>query len=185
MIKAILFDATRQNGGSYQMSINNLLSTINNFKKKKIKYIILTHEKNLDLDKLKVKYQIIKIQKWDYVFSLLRNINILYSILDIFKIKSSFAIELLKRNVNLLIFIFISWKSFLLKKLDFTTTVMDTCHFDFYGKKNFKEISLSVYLFQEYLYKNVLPKSYRIITESNELKKKIIKLYKLKANSII
>ena len=62
---------------------------------------------------------------------------------------------------------------------------MDTCHFDFYGKKNFKEISLSVYLFREYLYKNVLPKSYRIITESNELKKKIIKLYKLKANSII
>ena len=185
MIKAILFDATRQNGGSYQMSINNLLSTINNFKKKKIKYIILTHEKNSDLDKLKIKYQIIKIQKWDYVFSLLRNINILNSILDILKIKSSFEIELLKKNVNLLIFIFISWKSFLLKKLDFTTTVMDTCHFDFYGKKNFKEISLSVYLFREYLYKNVLPKSYRIITESNELKKKIIKLYNLKPNSII
>ena len=52
-------------------------------------------------------------------------------------------------------------------------------------KNNFKEISLSVYLFREYLYKNVLPKSYRIITESNELKKKIIKLYNLKPNSII
>ena len=35
MIKAILFDAIRQNGGSYQMSINNLISIIKNFKKKK------------------------------------------------------------------------------------------------------------------------------------------------------
>jgi hypothetical protein len=35
MIKAILFDAKRQNGGSYQMSLNNLISFIDNFKKKK------------------------------------------------------------------------------------------------------------------------------------------------------
>ena len=31
----IFFDATRKNGGSFQMSVNNLITLINNFKKKK------------------------------------------------------------------------------------------------------------------------------------------------------
>ena len=54
MITGILFDAVRRDGGSYQMSINNLLIFINNFKKKNIKYIILTHKKNIHLDQLKI-----------------------------------------------------------------------------------------------------------------------------------
>ena len=63
MIKAILFDAIRQNGGSYQMQLNNLISFIDNFKKNKIKYIVLTHKKNLDLDKLKINHEIAKQNK--------------------------------------------------------------------------------------------------------------------------
>ena len=34
MITGIIFDAVRKNGGSYQMSINNLLTFVDNFKKK-------------------------------------------------------------------------------------------------------------------------------------------------------
>ena len=185
MIKAILFDAIRQNGGSYQMAINNLISIIKNFKKKKIEYIILTHENNLDLDKFRIKYQIIKITKWDYFFLLLRNIKFLNFLLKKLEVESSFEKYLLKNNINLIIFSLISWKSLLLNKINFTTTVLDTCHNDFYGKKKFKEISLIIYMVREYLYKSILPISYRIITESTELKKKIIKLYGLKANSIV
>ena len=50
MTIAILFDAVRGNGGSYQMSINNLLTLVKNFKKKKIKLVVLTNKKELNLD---------------------------------------------------------------------------------------------------------------------------------------
>ena len=185
MIKAILFDAIRQNGGSYQMSLNNLISFIDNFKKKKIKYIVLTHKKNLDLDKLKINYEIVNLTTWDYIFVFLNNLFFINKILRFLNIRSSFEKKLLKLKIKLLIFFFISWKSFLLKRIYFTSTVLDTCHIDYYGKKKFKEISIWVILFREYLYKKILPLSYKVITESKDLKKKIIKLYKIKSNAII
>jgi len=185
MITGILFDAVRQDGGSYQMSINNLLIFINNFKKKNIKYIILTHKKNIHLDQLKIKYEIIKISITDFFFIFFKNIKIFKFLFIKFNFQSSFEKKLIKKNISLLVFFFTSWKSFLLKKIKFTATVMDVSHYDFYRKKKFKEISPLVFLYREYLYKNILPLAYRIITESNDLKKKIIRLYKLKSNSII
>ncbi len=185
MIKAILFDAQRQNGGSYQMSLNNLISFVDNFKKNKIKYVVLTHQKNSDLDKLKIKYEIVNLTIWDYVFTFVNNLFLINTVLKFLNIRSSFEKKLLKLKVHLLIFFFISWKSFLLKKIYFTSTVLDTCHIDYYGKKKFKEIGIWVIIFREYLYKKILPLSYKVITESKDLKEKIIKLYKIKSSSII
>lgn len=185
MIKAIFFDAIRQNGGSYQMSLNNLMSFIKNFKKKKISFIVYTHKKNQDLDKLKIRYEIICLNTWDFIYIFLNNLFFINSILKILNIESSFEKKLLKKNVKLLIFFFVSWKSFLLNKINFTSTIMDTSHIDFYGKIKFKEISFWVILYREYLYKKILPLSYKVITESEELKQKIVKLYKIKINSIV
>ena len=185
MIKAILFDAKRQNGGSYQMSLNNLISFIDNFKKKKIKYIIITHKKNFDLDNLKINYRIVNLTTWDYIFIFLNNLFFIKTILKFLNINSSFERKLFGLKVKLLIFFFISWKSFLLNSVYFTSTVLDTCHIDYYGKKKFKEIGILVIIFREYLYKKILPLSYRVIVESKDLKRKIIKLYKIKSNSII
>ena len=137
MITGILFDAVRQNGGSYQMSINNLLIFINNFKKKNIKYIILTHKKNFHLDQLKIKYEIIKISITDFFFIFFRNIKILKFLFIKFNCQSSFEKILIKKKISLLIFFFTSWKSLLLKKIKFTATVMDTSHYDFYRKKKY------------------------------------------------
>ena len=92
MIKAILFDAKRQNGGSYQMSLNNLISFIDNFKKKKIKYIIITHKKNSDLDNLKINYRIVNLTTWDYIFIFLNNLFFIKKILKFLNINSSFEI---------------------------------------------------------------------------------------------
>lgn len=185
MIKAILFDAKRKNGGSYQMSLNNLISFIDNFKKKKIKYIIITHKKNSDLDNLKINYRIINLTTWDYIFIFLNNLFFIKKILKFLNINSSFERKLFGLKVKLLIFFFTSWKSFLLNSVYFTSTVLDTSHIDFYGKKKFKEISIWVIIFREYLYKKILPLSYRVIVESKDLKRKIVKLYKIKSNSII
>ena len=60
MKKGILFDMIRENGGSFQMSVNNLITLTNNFKKKKIQFVILTQKKNLELKNLNLKYKIIK-----------------------------------------------------------------------------------------------------------------------------
>jgi glycosyltransferase involved in cell wall biosynthesis len=185
MTIAILFDAVRGNGGSYQMSINNLLTLVKNFKKKKIKFVVLTHKKEFNLDQLKIKYQIIKISTWDFFFIFLKKISIFENFFNKSYLKSEFEKKLLKKKINLLIFLFTSWKSFLLKKISFTATAFDTCHIDFKGKKKFREISLGVFLLREYLNKKILPKAYRIIAESKDLKKKIINLYKLNPNSII
>ena len=64
----IFFDATRKNGGSFQMSVNNLIILINNFKKKKIKYIIFTNKRNIELQNLNIKYQVIKLSICDFFF---------------------------------------------------------------------------------------------------------------------
>ena len=185
MRTAVIFDIVRKNGGSYQMSLNNLITFVDNFKKNKIEYVVLTHKKNLDLDRLKIRYQIIKISVWDYVFTIFQNIKILNFFLNILDIYSPFEKKLNKKNIHLLIFFFTSWKAFLLKKINFTVTVLDICHLDFKGKKKFKEINICIFWFREYLLRNILPLAYCIITESEDLKIKIIRLYKLKFYSIV
>jgi glycosyltransferase involved in cell wall biosynthesis len=92
---------------------------------------------------------------------------------------------MIKNNINLLIFFSINWKALLLKKIAFVSSVLDVSHVDHWKKKKFKEISLAVFYVREYLYKIILPSSFRIITESEDLKTKIRKLYKLKLNHII
>ena len=185
MIKGLFFDGKRQNGGSYQMSINNLLSFVHHFKNNSIKYKILTNNKIKDLDKLKIKYQIINLEIWDYLFIFFKNITILSLILEILKISSSLEKKLINQKIDLVVFFKVSWKSFLLEKIKFTSTVLDTCHKDFYKKKKFKEINFFIYNIREYLFKKVLPKSYRIISESSDLKEKIIKFYKIESKLII
>jgi glycosyltransferase involved in cell wall biosynthesis len=182
---AILFDAVRTNGGSYQMSINNLITLKDNLQKNNITPIILTHNKNVDLNKLKFKYEVVNLSFCDYLIVILHNIPLLNFFF--FKIcqTSPFEKKLLKKNINLVVFSIASWKLFLVKKIKFITTIMDTCHLDFKGTKYFKEINLLIYLYREYVYKKNLPLAYRVITESNFLKKKIIKFYKLKYKSVI
>lgn len=98
MTTAILFDAVRSNGGSYQMSINNLLTIIKNFKKKKIKYIVLTHKKDYGLRQLKIKYQIIQLSLWDFFFIFLKKILVLENFFNKFNLKSEFEKKLLKKK---------------------------------------------------------------------------------------
>src|SRR6056300_1637080 len=99
------------------MSLNNLISFIDNFKKKKIKYIIITHKKNSDLDNLKINYRIVNLTTWDYIFIFLNNLFFIKKILKFLNINSSFERKLFGLKVKLLIFFFVSWKSFLLNSV--------------------------------------------------------------------
>jgi glycosyltransferase involved in cell wall biosynthesis len=182
----ILFDVDRKNGGSFQMSVNNLLMMVKNLKKSKIEFFILTHKKNLELKKMNLKYQIVKLSISDYFFLIISNIPIFKYLFSKFNsFESSFEKKIIKNDINLLIFFSTNWKALLLTKIAFISAVLDVSHFDFWGKKKFKEISLVVFYIREYLFKTILPLSFRIITESKDLKIKIIKLYKLESNCII
>ena len=53
MKKGILFDMIRENGGSFQMSVNNLITLTNNFKKKKNSICYFNTEKKFRIKKFK------------------------------------------------------------------------------------------------------------------------------------
>ena len=183
MITAVLFDANSKNGGSYQMSINNLLELRKIFSSSKIKLIILAHKKNYILDNLNIDYEIIKLSILDYIFIFLINFFLFGNLLKKLNIYSQFEKKLIKKKVNAIVFLSTSYKAFLLKKIKYTSTVLDVCHRDF---PEFREVgNFKTFYFREYLNKKILPSSFLIITESDDLKKKIVKLYQLKANKII
>ena len=183
MITAVLFDANSKNGGSYQMSINNLLELRKIFSSSNIKLIILAHKKNYILDNLNIDYEIIKLSILDYIFIFLINFFLFGNLLKKLNIYSQFEKKLIKKKVNAIVFLSTSYKAFLLKKIKYTSTVLDVCHRDF---PEFREVgNFKTFYFREYLNKKILPSSFLIITESDDLKKKIVKLYQLKANKII
>ena len=182
MTVAILFDANINNGGSYQMSINNLLEFKKNFEKENINFVILTHKNYKILDELNIEYQIIKMTIFDYIFIFLRNIPFVNKFFDKSLFVSIFEKKLLRKKISLMIFLSTSYKAFLLKKIKFISTVIDVCHREF---PNIKEVSGKVFFVREYLNKNILPLSCLIITESAMLKTRIFEFYKIKQNKII
>ena len=131
MITAVLFDANSKNGGSYQMSINNLLELRKIFSSSKIKLIILAHKKNYILDNLNIDYEIIKLSILDYIFIFLINFFLFGNLLKKLNIYSQFEKKLIKKKVNAIVFLSTSYKAFLLKKIKYTSTVLDVCHRDF------------------------------------------------------
>jgi glycosyltransferase involved in cell wall biosynthesis len=179
---AILFDADIKNGGSYQMSINNLLQFKKNFTKANLDFIIFTHKKDATLDKLKINYNIIKLSLFDYIFIFFRNIYLINYLINRSHLVSNFEKKLLKKNISVIIFLFTSYKAFLLRKINFTSVVLDVCHREF---QNFPEVRGKVFIVREYLNNKILPLSTLVITESDFLKNLINKFYNIDLNKII
>ena len=146
MTVSLLFDADIKNGGSYQMSINNLLAFKKNFEKRNINFHVFAHRSHEVLNQLNIKHEIIKITIFDYIFIFLKNISIINYLVNKFLLSSSFEKKLLKKNINLVIFLFTSYKAILLRRIKFTSTVLDVCHRDF---PNFEEVKGKVFFFRE------------------------------------
>lgn len=179
----ILFDAKKNFGGSYQMSINNLLDIKKISQKKNLECIVLAHKKSEILDNLKINYEIIKLSIFDYMYLIFQNSILFKLLVNRIKFLSPFERKIKKKNVKFVFFLFTSYKALLLQDTNFASTVIDTCHKDF---SEFKETkSYNIFYFREFLNKKILPISSVIITESQELKKKIIEFYQLNTNKII
>lgn len=180
---AVLFDAQIKWGGSYQMSINNLLEIRDLSKKNNIELVIISHKKNSTLDALKIDYEIVGLSIFDYLFLIFQNNFLFKLIINQIKMSSLFEKKLIRKNIKFIIFLFTSYKALLLQRINFASTVLDTCHRDFPEFDESK--SFQKFYFREYLNRNVLPLSSLIIVESEELKKKIINFYQLNENKII
>jgi hypothetical protein len=179
----ILFDADIKNGGSYQMSVNNLIAVKNALEEKNIDLVILSHRDSPLLNKLGINYEIIKLSLLDYFFLIFQSSFLFKLLINKFKICSFFEKKLINKKINLIIFLFTSYKALLLQKINFILTVFDTCHRDF---PEFEEIKRhQIFYLREYLNKNLLSISFLIVTESEELKKKIINFYQLNPERII
>jgi glycosyltransferase involved in cell wall biosynthesis len=180
---AVLFDAQIKWGGSYQMSINNILDFKDLAKKNNIDLIIITHKKNSILDNLKINYEIVRFSWFDYLFVILQKSFIFKLIINKLQLSSFFEKRLIAKNIKFIVFLFTSYKALLLQKINFASTVLDTCHREFPEFNESK--SFQKFYFREYLNRNVLSLSSLIIVESQELKKKIIYYYQLNEDKII
>jgi glycosyltransferase involved in cell wall biosynthesis len=164
------------------MSINNLLQFKKNFIKENLDFVIFAHKRDTTLDKLKIDYNIIELSLFDYLFIFFRNINFINYLINRSHWVSNFEKKVLKRNISLFIFLFTSYKAFLLKKINFTSVVLDVCHREF---KNFPEVRGKVFIVREYFNKKVLPLSSLVITESDILKNLINRFYNIDSNKVI
>ena len=179
----ILFDSDFKNGGSHQMSVNNLLDIQKILRGQNLQCIILAHRKSKILDDLKIKYKIIKLSIFDYLYLIFQNSFLFKLLVNKIKFLSSFEKKIKKIDIKFVFFLFTSYKALLLQDTSFASTVFDTCHKDF---PEFSETkSFNIFYFREFLNKIILPLSSIIITESSELKEKIIKFYQLDSNRII
>ena len=118
---AVLFDAQAKWGGSYQMSINNLLEIKDHSKKNNIELIVISHKKSSALDTIKIDYEIIRLSALDYLFLFFQKSFIFKLIINKFKILSIFEKKLIKKNIKFIVFLFTSYKALLLQKINFAS----------------------------------------------------------------
>jgi glycosyltransferase involved in cell wall biosynthesis len=183
MIVGILFDSDIKNGGSHQMSVNNLLDIKKILRKQNLQFIVLAHRKSRILDDLKIEYKIIKLSIFDYLYLIFQNSFLFKLLVNKIKFLSPFEKKIKRIDIKFVFFLFTSYKALLLQDTSFSSTVFDTCHKDF--PEFFETKSFNIFYFREFLNKIILPMSSIIITESSELKEKIIKFYQLDSNRII
>ena len=70
---AVFFNSKSSSGGSYQMSINNLLALREKFLKNNLKLLVYSEKKNKDLDNFNIKYEVINFSIFDKLFAYLTN----------------------------------------------------------------------------------------------------------------
>ncbi len=180
---AVFFDCKVSSGGSYHMSINNLLSLRKKFLSKNLDLLVLSNKKNSDLDDKNIHYEIINFSILDKIFLYLTNFIIFKLLINKFDICSMIERKLLKKNISLILFLIPDYQQLIFQKIKMVSTVLDTCHKDF---PEFDELnSFQTFQYREFLNKEILPRSILIITESKELENKISINYNIDKSRII
>jgi glycosyltransferase involved in cell wall biosynthesis len=160
-------------GGGFTMSVEILEILQDIAKKNKFDFLVLNYvKKNSEiLSTLGIDHMNLKDRLSDKFFAFLNYSLFGMYFQKIIKYKSYFEKFLIKKKVDLVIFVSPSSKSFYLQKTNYAVTVYDICHRDF---PEFSEVrEFNIFKLREILLINTIGQAVFVITESEELKNKI------------
>lgn len=174
---AIFVDSRKKSGGAYQ----ELLYTIRNIKrenKKKIKFVLISISKNLDLNLEKENFELyyFSLSPFSRYIAFLRNFNsFVRAIKKYFFFKNKFESFLKSKNIDLVYFVGPSQYSLYLEDTKFFLTVPDVSVRE---NLEFPEIiDKSEFERKDIIFRKSLPRALGIITNSEIIKKRISFFY--------
>jgi glycosyltransferase involved in cell wall biosynthesis len=172
-------------GGGFSMSLDLLLIIKEAALKANSEFVIINfHKKNsYYLDKLSLNHINISESLFDKLFAFINSSLLGSYFFSKLKINTAFEKKLLKHGVDFIFFVTPSPKPFYLQQINYAITVYDICHKEY---PEFSEVnSYNIFYLRERILQYCLGPSTYVITESDELKKKIASIYKKDEDRII
>jgi len=172
-------------GGGFSMSLDLLLIIKEAALKANSEFVIINfHKKNsYYLDKLSLNHINISESLFDKLFAFINSSLLGSYFFSKLKINTAFEKKLLKHGVDFIFFVTPSPKPFYLQEINYAITVYDICHREY---PEFSEVnSYNIFYLRERILQYCLGPSTYVITESDELKKKIASIYKKDEDRII
>jgi glycosyltransferase involved in cell wall biosynthesis len=172
-------------GGGFSMSLDLLLIIKEAALKANSEFVIINfHKKNsYYLDKLSLNHINISESLFDKLFAFINSSLLGSYFFSKLKINTAFEKKLLKHGVDFIFFVTPSPKPFYLQEINYAITVYDICHKEY---PEFSEVnSYNIFYLRERILQYCLGPSTYVITESDELKKKIASIYKKDEDRII
>jgi len=172
-------------GGGFSMSLDLLLIIKEAALKANSEFVIINfHKKNsYYLDKLSLNHINISESLFDKLFAFINSSLLGSYFFSKLKINTAFEKKLLKHGVDFIFFVTPSPKPFYLQEINYAITVYDICHKEY---PEFSEVnSYNIFYLRERILQYCLGPSTYVITESDELKRKIASIYKKDEDRII
>jgi len=172
-------------GGGFSMSLDLLLIIKEAALKTNSEFIIINfHKKNsYYLNKLNLHHINISESLLDKLFAFINSSLLGSYFFSKLKINAPFEKKLLRQGVDFIFFVTPSPKPFYLQQINYAITVYDICHREY---PEFSEVnSYNIFYLRERILQYCLGPSTYVITESDELKKKIASIYKKDEDRII
>ena len=174
-----------QAGGGFSMSLDLLTIIKEAALKSNSEFLIINfHKKNsYYLNKLNLQHVNISESIFDKIFAFINSSLLGAYFFNKLRISTFFENKLLKYGVDFVFFVTPSPKPFYLQQINYAITIYDICYREY---PEFSEVnSYNIFYLREKILQYCLGPSTYVITESDELKKKIASIYKKDEDRII
>lgn len=171
---AIILEEQIYSGGGYFQSLNTIESIYRSVNKDDEVIIYTSVNENVYfLNERKYNTSFFKKNLYDYIYIYINNLWIYKYLQLVFNksITSNFEKTLLRQQIDFVVFTSpTSLTSMLLNIINFSLSIWDNSHIDF---PEFPEVRGNVFTSREFFLKQVMPLSFFIITDSDELVEKL------------
>jgi len=184
-VLAVFFDHTRESGGNFQQSLNNIFLISRLISNETDIKIITTDKENIKiLKRYGLKCYLYAPNIFLRVYMRLRETSsfLIYRIIRLIFKKSHFEKFLEKKKVDLIYFLTDSYLINCVHSINYIFTLFDLCHRD---NPEFPEVrSDRIFEFRETQFKNNLSRAIAVLVESNLGKKNAVRKYGLDDNRV-